>query len=135
MAIARQIRPSPHGGWEICKPGTVRSLTQHASREDALRHARRLVDEAGGGPVVELDGRGRVVGVLTAQAGSEVALQSTDHAQPPNPTAPHASRLASAVAFAAGLLAARRVWAKLRGLSRCFGLGFGIGFIVFGDFD
>lgn len=52
----REVVPNPHGGWDIRRPGAIRAITHRATKQEAIRRAREMLQERGGG---ELSIRGR----------------------------------------------------------------------------
>lgn len=48
----RHIVPNQGGGWDVRAPGAARASAHTATQADALRRARTIVGNAGGGEVV-----------------------------------------------------------------------------------
>lgn len=48
----RHVLPNQGGGWDVRAPGAVRASAHTATQADALRRARTIVGNAGGGEVV-----------------------------------------------------------------------------------
>lgn len=48
----RHVVPNPDGGWDVKKPGADGSSSHQPTQSDAIKRAKEIVDNAGGGEVV-----------------------------------------------------------------------------------
>lgn len=55
----RHVVPNPEGGWDVKKPGAVRSSSHHDTQKEAEVRAKEIVANAGGGEVRIHDAKGR----------------------------------------------------------------------------
>lgn len=51
MPSNRHVVPNPEGGWEIKKPGASRSSGREKTQADAIKRAKEIVANQGGGEV------------------------------------------------------------------------------------
>ena len=51
MSSNRHVVPSPEGGWDIKKPGASRSSAHEGTQAAAIRRAKEIVRNQGGGEV------------------------------------------------------------------------------------
>ncbi|MEZ5077718.1 MAG: DUF2188 domain-containing protein [Solirubrobacterales bacterium] len=61
MASTRYVRRSTGRGWDVVKEGHRRATAHGATKDEAVKTARRLVREDGGGEVIVLNRTGKVV--------------------------------------------------------------------------
>ncbi len=48
----RHVVPNPDGGWDVKKPRGDRSSSHQPTQSDAIKRAKEIVDNAGGGEVI-----------------------------------------------------------------------------------
>jgi hypothetical protein len=51
MSSNRHVVPNPDGGWDIKKPGSSRSSAHETRQADAIKRAKQIVRNQGGGEV------------------------------------------------------------------------------------
>lgn len=61
MASRRYVKRSSGRGWDVVKEGHRRATAHGTTRRDAVKTARKLVREDGGGEVLVLNRTGKVV--------------------------------------------------------------------------
>jgi hypothetical protein len=67
----RHVVPNPEGGWDVKKPGSIRSSGHAKTQEEALNRAREIVKNQGGGEV-RIHGRdGRIRDSDTIAPGND----------------------------------------------------------------
>ena len=67
----RHVVPNGGGGWDVRAPGAARSSAHTDNQADAIRRAREIVGNAGGGEVVIHDRRGRIRDSDTIPSGND----------------------------------------------------------------
>lgn len=61
MGSNRYVRRADGGGWDVVKEGHRRATAHSSTRRDAVKAARKLVREEGGGEVRIMNRTGKVV--------------------------------------------------------------------------
>ncbi|HET9676739.1 MAG TPA: DUF2188 domain-containing protein [Solirubrobacterales bacterium] len=61
MRSDRYVQQAADGGWDVVKEGHVRATAHGVTKQDAVRTARELVRQEGGGEVLVLNRSGKVV--------------------------------------------------------------------------
>ncbi len=61
MGSNRYVQETTEGGWDVVKEGHVRATAHGATKRDAMRAARELVRNDGGGEVLVLNRSGKIV--------------------------------------------------------------------------
>jgi hypothetical protein len=61
MRSKSYVRESAHGGWEVLKEGDRAPRARTATKDQAIRRARTIVERDGGGDVRVLNRAGKVV--------------------------------------------------------------------------
>ena len=59
-ANAREVRPSPNGGWDVIKPGGRRSSGHFNTQSEAVSRARQILANNGGGELRVASSSGEV---------------------------------------------------------------------------
>ncbi|MGD8151399.1 DUF2188 domain-containing protein [Ornithinimicrobium sp. Y1694] len=67
----RHVVPNQGGGWDVRAPGADRASAHAATQADALRRARTIVSNAGGGEVVIHGRDGRIRDSDTIAPGND----------------------------------------------------------------
>ena len=67
----RHVVPNDDGGWDVRAPGAARSSAHTNTQADAIRRAREIVGNAGGGEVVIHDRHGRIRDSDTIAPGND----------------------------------------------------------------
>lgn len=71
MASNRHVVPNPKGGWDIKKPGGARASGHTTTQGEAVRRAKEIVTNQGGGEV-RIHGRdGRIRDSDTVEPGND----------------------------------------------------------------
>lgn len=73
----RHVVPHPDGGWDVRAPGARRASAHTATQDEAIRRARAIVRNAGGGEVVVHRRDGTVRSSDTVAPEDEAGLQRT----------------------------------------------------------
>lgn len=56
----RTVSPSPHGGWDVQKPGADRPSSHHDTQSEAEDAARRYLRNEGGGELITQGRDGKI---------------------------------------------------------------------------
>jgi hypothetical protein len=65
MADIRYVRRNTEGGWDVLRDGDRRTSIQADTQEQAIRRARDIVRQAGGGEVRVMNDSGKIVDART----------------------------------------------------------------------
>ncbi|MFI6774255.1 DUF2188 domain-containing protein [Nocardia sp. NPDC050412] len=69
--IERHVTPNPESGWDIGKPGAGRRSGHADTQAEAIKRAREIVGNAGGGEVVIHNRQGQIRGSDTVAPGND----------------------------------------------------------------
>jgi hypothetical protein len=61
MGNNRYVKQGADGGWDVLKEGHIRATAHGATKNDAVRTARELVRNEGGGEVLVLNRSGKIL--------------------------------------------------------------------------
>lgn len=67
----RHVVPHPNGGWDVEDPNASRASSHHDTQTDAVRRAKEIVGNAGGGEVVIHGRDGRIRDSDTVAPGND----------------------------------------------------------------
>ena len=67
----RHVVPNPDGGWDVKKPEGKRASSHQDTQADAVKRAREIVHNVGGGEVVIHDRHGRIRDSDTIAPGND----------------------------------------------------------------
>lgn len=67
----RDVVSDAHGGWDVRVRGSSRVSSHHATKADAVRRAREIVSNAGGGEVIVHGRDGRIQAKDTIASGND----------------------------------------------------------------
>lgn len=67
----RHVTPNPEGGWNVGKPGASRRSDHADTQAEAIKRARGIVDNAGGGEVDIHNRQGRIRDSDTVAPGND----------------------------------------------------------------